>query len=923
MAEKINRQVLESYFACKFKAHLKLLGTQGVPSEYLNMTREEGRRFRSAAEQRLIEAHNDDVVLTRVNLTRSLLSAGLPLILDATFEDERMHLRFDAILKVDGASTVGPFHYTPILFHDGRAVRQPQKQLLEVYAAVLQRLQGRTPNAGIVHYRGDAAARVRLSPDAVAMQSVLQELKKMQEGDTPALRLNDHCQICEFRQQCHTQAVKEDNISLLRGISDTEISRLRSKGIFTVNQLSYTFRSRRIPKRAKMPATPHHFALQALAIREGKVFVHGSPTLRCPGTRVYLDIEGTPDTRSYYLIGLMTVVEHAQTYHAFWADDETSEVRLFLEFLDELDRAGRYSLMHYGNYEIKALRQMQQRIPAIYRSKMDDAIKHSFNVLSIIRPYIYFPTYSNSLKDIARYLNFTWSDPSSSGLQSLVWRRMWLQGERACKEKLLRYNQDDCAALRRITEFIETEICGKTSSLSPSEARFVHTSSLSKDKDQSALFGKKELALQEFGQINECAYFDYQRNHVFARDPEARRGRTRKAQMKRDLSQQINKVIEVRRSNCPKCKARKIIKIGVISRRTIDLKISQRGIKRWITQYNAHEYRCNRCKEIFTPAGYPRGSRYGRTLIGWCIYQHVRYGINLSQICSIVTETFGIPLSVQVMYRFKATVAQHYAARYTAILQEIILARALYIDETPVNLWKSKGYVWVFATARAVYFFYKDSREGSFLPDMLSGFNGVLISDFFTAYDALNVPQQRCLIHFMRDLNDELLKHPFDVEFREFGQAFASVMRAIVETIDRYGLKKRHLHKHKVASDRFCRWAIETEFRSEVSKKYQKRVAKYRDKLFAFLEYDGVAWNNNNAEHAMKCFARYRRFADGRMTMNSVQDYLVILSLYQTWEYQGRSFLAELIGNGENQAANFGDSPCVSGHASLNVPSDR
>jgi hypothetical protein len=151
-----------------------------------------------------------------------------------------------------------------------------------------------------------------------------------------------------------------------------------------------------------------------------------------------------------------------------------------------------------------------------------------------------------------------------------------------------------------MTEFIETEICATTSSLSPSEARFVHTSSLSKDKDQSALFGKKELALQDFGQINECAYFDYQRNHVFARDREARRGRTRKLQMKRDLSHKINKVIEVRRSNCPKCKARKIKKMGAISRQTIDLKISQRGIKRWITRYDAHEYRCNRCKEIFS-----------------------------------------------------------------------------------------------------------------------------------------------------------------------------------------------------------------------------------------------------------------------------------------------------------------------------------
>jgi hypothetical protein len=191
---------------------------------------------------------------------------------------------------------------------------------------------------------------------------------------------------------------------------------------------------------------------------------------------------------------------------------------------------------------------------------------------------------------------------------------------------------------------------------------------------------------------------------------------------------------------------------------------------------------------------------------------------------------------------------------------------------------------------------------------MLAEFNGVLISDFFTAYDALEIPQQRCLIHLMRDLNDELLKHPFDAELKEFGQMFSSVLRNIVETIDRFGLKKRHLRKHKTIADRFCRWALKVELHSEVAKKYQKRVEKYRGKLFAFLDYDGVAWNNNNAEHAMKCFARYRRFSDGRMTKKSIEDYLVILSMYQTYEYQGRSFLAELVREGERLAASFDES---------------
>ena len=38
----------------------------------------------------------------------------------------------------------------------------------------------------------------------------------------------------------------------------------------------------------------------------------------------------------------------------------------------------------------------------------------------------------------------------------------------------------------------------------------------------------------------------------------------------------------------------------------------------------------------------------------------------------------------------------------------------------------------------------------------------------------------------------------------------------------------------------------------------KKRIEKNRDKLFTFLDYDGVPWNNNNAEHAVRAFTRLR-----------------------------------------------------------------
>jgi len=83
------------------------------------------------------------------------------------------------------------------------------------------------------------------------------------------------------------------------------------------------------------------------------------------------------------------------------------------------------------------------------------------------------------------------------------------------------------------------------------------------------------------------------------------------------------------------------------------------------------------------------------------------------------------------------------------------------------------------------------------LKEMLAQYKGVLISDFYAAYDSIDCPQQKCLIHLIRDINDTLKKYPFDNEFKKISLTFSAFLRSIIETIDHYGLKKRHLHKHK------------------------------------------------------------------------------------------------------------------------------
>jgi hypothetical protein len=221
--------------------------------------------------------------------------------------------------------------------------------------------------------------------------------------------------------------------------------------------------------------------------------------------------------------------------------------------------------------------------------------------------------------------------------------------------------------------------------------------------------------------------------------------------------------------------------------------------------------------------------------------------------------------------------------------------KVLHVDETSINLRGLKGYVWVLAGMDKVYYLYKPSREGAFLEEMLQPFSGVLISDFYSAYDSLACEQQKCLIHIIRDIDNDLLKNPLDKELKIITQEFGLLLRTIIQTVDRYGLKSRHLRKHKAAVLRFLDSIVSKDFSSEVADNYKKRFQKSGLKMFTFLDHDGVPWNNNCAEHAIKRFAKFRVYADGRFTEPSLKDYLTLASIIETCEFNNINVLKFLL----------------------------
>jgi predicted RecB family nuclease len=169
------------------------------------------------------------------------------------------------------------------------------------------------------------------------------------DDSPPDLVLNRHCGQCEFQARCRERATEKDELSLLSGMSEKERKRLHGRGIFTVTQLSYTFRPRRRRGSSRDKPEKFHHSLRALAIRENKIHAVDLPDPKLDGTPIYLDVEGLPDRDFYYLIGVRIRTGEDAVQYSFWANDENEEERIWKAFLDVLSAIPDPRLMHYGS----------------------------------------------------------------------------------------------------------------------------------------------------------------------------------------------------------------------------------------------------------------------------------------------------------------------------------------------------------------------------------------------------------------------------------------------------------------------------------------------------------------------------------------------------------------------------------------------
>jgi predicted RecB family nuclease len=908
----ITDKLFDAFLKCQTKAHLLSCAAAGA-GRASHPISDWQQRLASEFKQEcseMLTAVDPRACFMGTLATHDLTHGHHPLIIGpiVIFEDTEAHIH--ALELVEPSKKTRHNRYMPIRFTPSEKITKHHRLQLAFDAFVLAKASGRVPISGkIIHGRRKRAFSIKLNGLIGEVESLVAKMRLVLASDTPPdLILIGHCSECEFEARCRSNAVQNDNLSLLGGISSTEIQKLRSRGIFTVTQLSYTFRPRKKTKRSLNKQTRYHHALKALAIREKKIFVTGAWQQNEEQTPVYLDVEGIPDRKFYYLIGMRFLLGTSLVQRSFWANDADGEETIWREFLQAIEEIHNPQLIYYGSYETVFLKNMKSRYGDAGQKKIsvDRLMENGCNILSIIYGNIYFPTYSNGLKDIATLLGFKWSTPMPSGQRSLLLRHVWeVSGDVHAKQELVAYNADDCEALESVVKIIQQVI--PAGGGTPAAVRYPGATDIDTLKPSwPYTLGRVEFALPELALINRCAYWDYQRDRIYIRSNPRLRRAAKRTHRKKRRNLPVNVTVGPSRPwKCPACDSRRILLNGRHSRLIYDLRFSVGGVKRWVGKYVTVHYKCRDCSISFHSDEYQwTKHRYGPNILAYVIYNIVELHIPQSKLAKIIHRTFGYPLGQPTINRLKRRAVELYRDTYEEITASLLRGKLMHADETHVSVKGKASYVWVFTSMEEVIYIWSETRDGSVAGELLKSFKGVLVSDFYSAYDSIDCPQQKCLIHLIRDLNNHVLQEPFNEEIKRIVHDFTKLLKPVIATIDRFGLRARFLKKYKIDVTRFFVGLLQQKYKTELAQKVQERFRRNRERLFTFIDYDNVPWNNNNAEHAIKAFAGLREVVEGPSTESGIRDYLMLLSICRTCEYRSIDFF-EFLRSGEKGISAF------------------
>ena len=300
--------------------------------------------------------------------------------------------------------------------------------------------------------------------------------------------------------------------------------------------------------------------------------------------------------------------------------------------------------------------------------------------------------------------------------------------------------------------------------------------------------------------------------------------------------------------------------------------ISLPRLRARVTEHVVLERACPKCRKRWTPEPDWSAITVGRQRFGVSVQSEVSV---LREECRLPFRViqrylkwrFGLRLSVGQMVALTRGAAERGREEYHRLRQEIRASPVVYGDETGWREDGRNGYLWSFSTPKVRYFLHRPSRGRQVVEEVLGEeFEGVLVSDFYGAYNVYQGPHQRCWTHLLRDIHQLKERFPEHERLAKWAQEVRQVYDqaqsypgpdpGLPATVQRVEQQQRYqqwlwsICKPYLGSDAPMRVLCQ-------------RVERFLPELFTFVAEPRASADNNAAERSLRPPVVSRKISGG------------------------------------------------------------
>jgi len=385
-----------------------------------------------------------------------------------------------------------------------------------------------------------------------------------------------------------------------------------------------------------------------------------------------------------------------------------------------------------------------------------------------------------------------------------------------------------------------------------------------------------------------------------------------------------------------------------------DLEKLKRGIQLVFIKHVIYRYKCPHCKKIVSKNfGNLANARYGLGTIAFVLYERLQRGGSWEGIRSTLNRIIHTKECVPTVKAFIDWIRKYEKEMwevYDAFIEAIGQSSFAYVDETGLPMDGENWWLWCIVAVEVVLYLPSKSRGSDTINHIFADYKGILLSDFWSAYNKLTVEQQKCLEHLSRELRkitlqaidrrdtamkdltiDDALQaqgnkgaepippkrgrpakqpNPLTEEKRENLQVAIvqcnTLIRQLMTFHDFFKQAwKKDGNDMSVYTPMEHRIRIsEAELRLKVLiqhvreegpanadiERMIKRFEKYGPCLFTYLEHLDIMPDNNEAERAIRPFVVQRKISGNFISPEVMDMYALHLSLYRTCQRNGVNY---------------------------------